>query len=335
MSPELKRSLFYLAMLVTLPAGGLAAHDRAVFATTNLNPFIQLYSLPSPADGAAPAPGRWAWQLAFDINNNAIAEEAPSGERVVLDGETHRMRVSLHYGVSDKLSATIVAPLVAHSGGFMDGFIQDWHSLFGMSNQRRRAFDDEALNFVYSAHGEEHFALTHRSRGLGDVRLSTDWRLTATAVDASGLLLRFGLKLPTGSSRSLHGSGSTDLSLQLLSLDVQLLSAWDITLAWMVGGLWLGSGEVLEKLRRDAVAIGSLGMSRPLWRNLSAQIQLDWHSSFYDSDLAALGSSAVQLSFGGSLELAAASRFDFAMIQNLRTDSTPDFGIHLSWQGAF
>lgn len=335
MSPELKRSLFYIAMLATLPAGELAAHDQALFATTNLNPFMQLYSLPSPADRGAPAPGRWTWQLALDINNNAIADEAPSGERIVLDGETYRTRISLHYGVSERLSATIVAPLVAHSGGFMDGFIQEWHALFGMSNARRRVFDDQALNFVYSANGEERFALTDRSRGLGDVRLGTDWRLRATPVEAAGLLLRFGLKLPTGSSRRLHGSGSTDLSLQLLSTDTQLLSAWDITLAWMIGGLWLGNGEVLEALRRDAVAIGSLGISRPLWRNLSARIQLDGHSALYDSDLRALGSSAIQLTFGGSLELAPASHFDFAMIQNLRSDSTPDFGLHLSWQGAF
>jgi hypothetical protein len=335
MSPELERSLFYIAMLLTLPAGGLKADDRSLFATANLNPFMQLYSVPAPADRAAPAPGRWAWQVAFDLSNNAIAVEAPSGERIVLDGETYRTRVSLYYGMSERLSAMIVVPLVAHSGGFMDSFIQDWHALFGMSNQRRRAFDDAALNFVYSAHGEERFALTDRSRGLGDVRLSTEWRLTATPVAASGLLLRFGLKLPTGSSRSLHGSGSTDLSVQLSSMDAQFLSAWDITLAWMIGGLWLGSGEVLETLRRDAVAIGSVGISRPVWRNLSARIQLDGHSAFYRSDLSALGSSAVQLAFGGSLALAAASRFDFAMIQNLRTDATPDFGIHLSWQGAF
>jgi hypothetical protein len=123
--------------------------------------------------------------------------------------------------------------------------------------------------------------------------------------------------------------------LQLLSTDDQTLSAWGLTLAWMAGGLWLGDGDVLDSIRREAVAIGAVGVSRPLWRKLSARVQLDGHTAFYDSKLEGLGSGSIQLTVGGSLELKHSGRLDFAMKQNLFTDATPDFGLHLAWRNAF
>jgi hypothetical protein len=327
-------ALLYIFGLLALSTHAALARDDGLFATTSESPFIQIYSLPSPAGQPVPPPAGWGWAFSLDLTSNSILEERGAGERVVLDGETYRAVLSLGYGVSRRLTARVNVPLVAHSGGFMDSPIQEWHSFLGLSNKRRTAFEANSLDYSYEVGGLQRFALRQRERGIGDVRLETDWQLRDPAGAKPSLVLRSGVKLPTGSSDRLHGSDSTDVSLQLLSTDRDTLANWNVTLAWMVGALWLGDSEVLDDLRRDVVAIGSIGISRPVWRRLTARVQLDGHSPFYDSALRPLGSSGVQLVFGGSIELARAGRIDIAVIENLFTDTTPDVVLHLGWRGA-
>ena len=326
------RALYIVALC---PFATTGADDRGLFGTTNQNPFVQIYTLPSPAAPTALPARDWAFSVAADVASNSILEETAALERVVLDGETYRTTLSIAYGLSERLTAELTVPFVAHSGGFMDSFIEDWHDLWGLSNDRRDDFDRDLLDFSYAAAGEDQFALRDRDRDLGDIRLSAVWRLRDPAADERSLAVRGGLKLPTGSADALTGSGGTDVSLQLLSTDNATFSAWNVTLAWMIGGLWLGEGDVLEDMRRDAVAIGSVGLSRPLWRNLTLRLQLDGHSAFYDSRLAPIGSGGLQLTFGGSIELARGGRIDIAMMQNLSTDAIPDLGLHLAWREAF
>ena len=326
------RALYIVALCPFAAAG---ADDRGLFRTTNQNPFIQIYTLPSPAPSPAPPPRSWAFSVGADITSNSILEENAGLDRVVLDGETYRTSLSIAYGVSERLAVELTLPYVAHSGGFMDSFVEDWHDLWGLSNDRRDDFDRNSLDFSYAEAGQDQFALRDRDRGLGDIRLGAEWRLRAAGAAQRSLAVRGGLKLPTGSVDALTGSGGTDVSLQLLSIDNATFSPWNVTLAWMIGGLWLGEGDVLDDLRRDAVAIGSVGVSRPVWRNLTARLQLDGHSAFYDSRLAPIGSGGLQLTFGGSIELARGGRIDIAMVQNLTTDAIPDLGLHLGWREAF
>jgi hypothetical protein len=91
-----------------LPA--LASEDHALFATSDQNPFIQIYSLPSPAEFPRPAARGWTWQFIFDLASNAISEDAPNGERITLDGETYRTSVVLGYGLSDRFTAAVNLP---------------------------------------------------------------------------------------------------------------------------------------------------------------------------------------------------------------------------------
>lgn len=332
-APSLAGWVLYTAATLA-PPPAVASDDLALFSTTNQNPFIQIYSLPSPSMYSTPGTDRWAWSIEFDLANGAIQDELPSGERLALDGETYRTSLMLRRQVSARVVAGLNVPFVAHSGGFLDSFVRDWHDVFGLSNSRRDDFEDNSLDYSYASDAGDAFRVTERSRGLGDIRLTLDHGLDTT--DARRRMgLRAGLKLPTGAGENLHGSGSTDVSLQLLATDAATLAAWNTTLAWMIGGMWLGDGEVLDGLRRDLVAVGSVGLSRQLWRNLTIRLQLDGHSSFYDTDLDALGAASLQLSFGGSIALAGAGRLDLVLVENLFTDTTPDLVLHLAWRGGF
>lgn len=326
------RRLYLLALLL-LPAAAPAA-EPALFDLSNQHPLVQLYSLPNPGAEPLPATGQWAWRVDARLSNHSIAQDNAAGERVVLDGESYRTHIVASYGLRPDMTLAATIPLVAHSTGMLDGFIIDWHDLWGLSNERRNEFENNRLDFSYLEGGSALLSLQERQRGLGDVRLSWDWSLRPAGPARRALALRTGLKLPTGSSSRLLGSGSTDVSVQLLGSDRRTLQRWGASLSWSVGALWLGDTEVLEMLREDLVFIGSGGLRWPLGSRLGLRAQLDLHSAFYDSGLAALGKGSVQLSTGFDLRVGAGHWVELAMMQNLRTDTTPDFGLYFSWRAA-
>ena len=88
--------------------------------------------------------------------------------------------------------------------------------------------------------------------------------------------------------------------------------------------------QVLEAIRRDYVALGTVAVARPLTERVALKLQLDGHSSFYDSGLAGLGSSAVQLTVGGQIDLSRGSSLDLGLVENLFTDTTPDLVFHFA-----
>jgi hypothetical protein len=323
--------LLYLSVIVA-PLPGLADTTAVQpLATSDQNVFIQLHTLPSPGEARAVGPGSVSLDWRFDLANQAHIEEPSGDERIVLDSESWRLGLQADWGLGDRLSVGLLLPLVWHHGGVLDRPIRAWHDLVGVSNARRRQFQDGELELAYFRDGIELQALRESSAGIGDLRLQADWRLREARPGSRSLVLRPGLKLPSGSTDRLHGSGGLDLSLQLMSTDLESLTAWNATLAWMIGGLWLGGSEVLEARRRDFVAVGSLSVSRPFGR-VRLLLQLDAHGPFYRSELDALGRAAVQLAGGIRFRRSDGGWLDLALIENLVTDPTPDFGLQLRWQ---
>lgn len=281
-----------------------------------------------------PGPGQWRWSLVARLTNNSIAQSDGARESIILDGETYRTALTVSRSARQGLALSVTLPLVAHSPGFLDGPIMDWHDRWGLSNQRRDEFQDNQLEYAYTRDGIELVALRERQRGLGDVRIELDWELRPGTVSGRSLVLRSGIKLPTGSSEKLLGSGGTDLSLQVLSSDHRTLEDWNISLAWSAGMLHLGASDVLEPLRQDWVGIASAGLRWRITPRFEAGLQIDTHTAFYDSGLRALGKGSVQLSTGFGLRLGNGSLFELAMMQNLRTDTTPDFGVYIGWRSS-
>ena len=321
-------------LALSLTPGGASAAESVLFDVHNQHPLVALHAPPAPGERAPLRPGEWRWDLGLRLNNNSIQEGETTAERIVLDGETYRTSFTFSRGLRPGLAVAATVPLVAHSSGFMDGFIISWHDLWGLSNERREDFENNQLDFSYVQDGAEQVALRKSAHGLGDVRLDLDWHLREAGLDGRSLVLRGGVKLPTGSSDRLLGSGGTDLSLQLLSSDYRSLEAWNVSLAWSLGALWLGESDVLDTIREDLVGIASAGFRWRVTPRFEAGMQLDMHTAMYDSALRTLGRGGVQLTTGFGVHLRGGSLVELAMLQNLRTDTTPDFGLYLGWRSA-
>lgn len=318
-----------LSLAVAAPAAPAAGGPHP-FLTADQNPFIQIFSLPLPQNPQLVDAGAWDLDFALDLTSNSIGEGA-AAENIILDGETYRSTLMVTRGLSGGLEAGIAIPYVMHRRGVFDSFIENWHDTFGLSNRKRTAFERNQLVFSYED-PEGSLVLDEPTEGLGDVRLFLGLPLGEDRVAGRDYALHVSLKLPSGDAAKLLGSGGTDLALQLSAMDTALLERWRTALFWSFGALRLGSGEVLEAIRRDYVAIGTVGTETALTDDLSLKAQLDAHTSFYDSELAALGASSVQLTVGGTIGLWGRNMLDLGLVENLFTDTTPDLVFHLAWR---
>ena len=312
---------------------GSSAWAQAVrpFMLQNQSPLVQIFGLPPAEEALLPPQHHLGVRLGLTVSNHFTAE-MDGGERLSLDGETVRFQVVLRYGLRSRLAVGLDLPVINHSGGIFDGFIEGWHRAFHLPQEGRPEAAQGRLQYRYRRNGIAQLNLNEPTAGLGDVSLSLGWQLYhAPTPQARLLTLQTGLKVPTGSSASLHGSGSTDGYLRLLGNDSATLARFRVPLAGAIGLLWLSQGEILAEQQRQAVIFGSVTIGwQPLpW--LLPKIQFDWHSPFYgDSALRRLTSWSAQLTIGGSVRLPGMIFVDLGVVEDIVVGTAPDVGLHLA-----
>jgi hypothetical protein len=313
--------------------GGIAhantlADQPAPFLIRDQNPFIQIYGLP-PHDAAELTPSRQSTiQILFDLaNNSKLADGA--NESISLDGETYRLAFSVRHGLSDRVEAGIEVPLVFHRSGVLDDFIEGWHDLLGLDNGERDKTPSNALDYSHRFQGQESIAIRSGQQGLGDVRVFAATTLYQADDRSREVSLHGSLKLPTGDSARLLGSGSTDLALSVNAVE-RSLGSYRITAYGRFGLLASSDSDVLTAQQRHFVVFGGLGLNWHAGGPVDLKAQLDGHSSFYQSELPQLDSDSVQLTLGGTIYFGRATALDLAVGENLFTDTIPDLLIQIA-----
>ncbi|MGD8911243.1 MAG: DUF3187 family protein, partial [Candidatus Thiodiazotropha sp.] len=306
----------------------------APFNVRNMNPFALIYGLPAASSSALLAANESSLQLTGDVANNSIQRYSDS-ERIRLDGETYRLALIWKRGITADWQIGIELPYLAHVGGRMDGLIENWHDILRLPNSNREEWSRNDLVYRYERAVGEQVLVNRNKRGVGDLQVSLSHALAVDADSSRRLALHASLKLPTGDSDALLGSGAADLALWLSGAGKGLFWHWPLHIYGQAGLLLKGEADLLRDLQRDLVYYGSLGIGwRPKgWLDLKAQV--DVHSSHYDSNLDQLGGAALMLTVGGSIHLEElegdTQRIDISIGENLTTNSVPDFMINLAY----
>lgn len=325
----MKRRQVLAVSLLAGCAGGPAAAEAptdAPFYLRSQNPFLQLYGVPAPEGGQLTPSGSIRSRLSFSLANHADAV-ADGAESAVFDGESYYTDAVFRVGLGERWEIGLDVPLVAHGDGVLDNVIEGWHDLVGLSNDARQG-PSNRLHLAYAGAGVEPVDITDGSSGIGDIRLSAAYSLRAgdRAVAVRGLV-----KLPSGDADELHGSGAADVAVALELTDRRTLADWSITLFGQAGVMRAGDGDVLAPLQEQVVPFGSAGLAWRWTEALSLRMQVSAQGEQFDSGLYPLGDPAVNLTLGGTwvwqrlgLEL------DLALVEDVVTDPTPDFGMYLS-----
>lgn len=328
--------LLLLGALLGLVGPAMARAGEATaprpLAITDQSPTVAIHGLPRATGYTVAAPGEWHAGLQLDYTSHYTAQSAP-GEMLLFDGETTRAAVVLKRGFAGRWQASVEIPFVDHSGGFADGFIDDFHDTFGFADGGRARAPRDRQRFRYVRDGRLALDVDDSPSGVGDVRLGLKGRLAGFG--DWGAAIAGELKLPTGDAARLTGSGAADLAVwATIGNNQRGDSRWRLLAG--AGGLHTGRGDVLETQRVDNAAFGWASVGYALWSDVVVQAQTNLHSALYeDTGLEALDGTAVQGALGLDWQVTAASRLNFGIVEDLNTGASPDVSFTLGLEHAF
>ena len=318
-------------MLISVP---LCASGVDIFSLRNQHPFLHVYGLPPLQAAMLNKKEASDFGITLTAVNNAEIKDTGI-ESIRLDGETYFADIRLRRRVLDRLELGIDVPFVKHSAGVLDDMIAGWHDIFGMSNSKRDGVDNE-LNYFYSNNGsiEQQLSTSTSTSGIGDVQLSAAVPIVEGGAEGSRYVtLRMSLKLPTGDSEDLHGSGATDVAFGLYAQDSGRFLDREIGYLGFAGILALGDGDILPGKQKSAVPYGGIAATWHAADRFTITGQLQAQGAYIDSDLDELGGSSIQLAVGGVCHVSRGGiSLRLALVEDVISDATPDFAVHFAVQ---
>ena len=331
-------SLLTLVLLLCRVVACQAADmEISPFLTFNQSPLVQIFGLPAESSAAVTPAGRLTVGLSQDIASEYTVSKTNS-EQIVLDGESYHWTLSAHYGLGERFEAGVDIPYILYGGGFLDGFIVDWHSTFGLPQGGRDTAPKDRLSYRYSKDGVQKLKMDHADSGIGDMVFSGGMKLyddyDSTVHDS--LALRSSIKAPTGDSNSLRGSGSTDFSFALCGSMNNFTEWGSLGLFGSVGGLAMTRGDVLADQQNNLVGFGTLGLGWGPAEWISFKVQFNAHTALYHgSSLVELSHNSLMLVGGGALKLPGDYLLDIGVSEDVAVATAPDVALHLGLSKRF
>jgi hypothetical protein len=297
---------------------------------------VLIYGLPPLGDASLLPARKSDVRLIVDLANNYAKDSNPR-EDILLDGESTRISLDARYGITRGFELGLTVPYIILGGGFLDGFIEGYHSFFGFPQGGRDQAPRNRLLYTYQRDGQQRLQIDSSSAGLGDISLTGGWQLyRGENKPQRAVALRASLKLPTGDSDQLHGSGSTDFSLWVTASNDWKLGVGHFTLFGAAGIMAMTDGKVLQDQQRNLVGFGGLGAGWSPLRWVAFKIQTNAHTSFYgDSELREVNADSAQLTVGGTLAFSDRTTLDIGVSEDLIVQTAPDVVFHFALRHRF
>ncbi len=281
------------------------------------------FALPALGDGAVLPRGRSETRWTLDLINEYAVEGNCATECIVLDGETARLRYTHRRGLGDGWDLSFEVSALDRGGGFLDGWIEDWHDTFGLPTGGRELAQDNQYRFHYERQNTVLLDETRGGTGLGDATFTLGRRL------GSAVTLRAMAKLPTGDEDSLEG-GPRGGALWLEQA-VALPRAWSGYLA--AGVSFTERGSALPDLQNRQVVFSGAGLAIPVTPAIRLAMQVQWHERLFEgSALTPLARAGAPLTLGLQFRTSARGSFEIGFQEDPSVNGSPDFAAYLSWR---
>lgn len=294
-------------------------------------PLVQRFNLPGMRSGQLLAEGGVQWRLGVDAANNYVRDSA-GGEMLVFDGESHRYEFGVRYGLDSQWEIGVMLPWIAYRGGVLDGFINRWHSLWGLPDHHRSDFPSGKLQFTHATHGQVDFEFDRAQSGIGDIQVQVANQIVQTARDSIALIAN--VNLPTGDDDKLTGSGGTGIGVMLAATHAGWFDL-PLTLSGNAGVQTLPESDVLDGSQKKSAWFGSGEIAWAATQDWRLRAQVSMHSAIYDSALASLGETPTQLLLGGTVRLDPRWALDIAIGEDIVVDTAPDFTVQLALKARY
>ncbi len=267
--------------------------------------------------------------LALDYSSTFVHDTAGDWE-VLMDMETTLADLRLEYGLADYLTLGLQVPFISMNGGFMDGFLENYHKTFGFPNYGREKRPKN--KFGYQLYFQDKIWLNGRAGGFNpcDSSLSAKLKLLqAISGRPVELSLSYHVKFPLGDPDYGYGSGEFDHGIFLLSRT--RLGDFPVVLYIQPGFLFLSDPHTLgAAIEVDPSWSIFCGLEYLYSEKLSLMAQINYFTSpFQAPGISQLHLGGLQLDFGFSYSFSDKSALEFAFCEDLSGSGAPDFNLHL------
>jgi hypothetical protein len=247
------------------------------------------------------------------------------------DGELYRFAIAARRGIGRGRQLEIVVPVLSFQGGSLDGTIESFHDTFGFGQAGRIGQPRGAVQAFVATGGRELYAEDLPDLALGDVVVGVKQRLRST-LRGTELAVEGLVKLPSGDSGRLTGTGSVDVGAQLLATRYFKRSCVHAAVGVLALGGWdeLGIGSQTALSGMAAWEIG-FGPTRTLL--LQGTVS---QTPFRDLGLDELSAVSTQLTIGAKQVVRGGRVLFVGVTENVVSfDNTADIGLHLGLTSTF
>jgi len=329
--------VLFFSLLCSTGLATAADMEITPFQTANQSPLVQIYGLPHDTGADITAPGTFRFSLNQDLSSNYTVN-SNSREQITLDGETYRLAFVARYGIAPRWEAGVEIPYLVQGGGFLDSFVVDWHNTFGLPQGGRDSAPKNRLSYSYRKDGIQKLRMDHAGSGIGDITLTGGFSLydIRDTERHERLAIKGAIKLPTGDSSYLRGSGSTDFILQLCGIMINYSEWGSLGLYGSVGALAMTRSDVLPDQHNPLAGIGTFGLGWGPTSWISFKVQLNGNTPFYrGSSLDEISKSSLMLISGGTLKLPGDYLLDIGVAEDVAVATAPDVSFHLGLSKRF
>jgi hypothetical protein len=265
--------------------------------------------------------------LSLSLSHSSTYTVQESGDWIIhLDMEITEASLRYKRICSDLFELDIDIPVMIVGGGFMDGFLDDYHTTFGFDDYGRSNRPDNEL--LYEVRKDGRLLVQGRSRtSIGDIKLGLkktffrNERLTAAA--------RAEMELPTGDADEGFGNGSIDTGFSIL-LDAAITGR--IMTYWNMGAVFPGDLEAHDSLNLKNFFYAGAAVEAAVTESLSLIAQIEAQTPVYpETDLRAVDRDAVLLVIGGRYSGPNQS-IDLSLTEDVNTSGVPDFIVNLTYK---
>jgi hypothetical protein len=298
------------------------SHSPGWLSTRDQNPFVLATGLPLAP--AVPDAGTWQVDTTLSIANTEM-ELRRDQTSILFDAETRETRFGVAYGFGGGWS---LRGSLAHfhvGAGFLDGPVEEFHRLFGLSNGDRGLLGSQAPVVEVRVDDELRYALASPGSDNGPllIDLAHQWRFDGER--SMGLML--GAKFPVGHADRLADSESTDLSLTAFGA---MPVGRNGLLAARIGVLRQGDNELLDDLARRSVPFASFLIRYRLGERWSAVLQSDAHGPLYRRLPDFLGRTGNLISVGLARRIGQHAEFQATLGEDLPALHSTDIEFNLN-----
>ncbi len=326
-------SIYYLKLLLVVGAFifvDSAVSKASLLISNNRFPPLLMFLTPSPDAPETPEAGYFNLSVSIDYTSVFIDEEA-DGWEVLMDFEMTTVSVFCEFAPYEGISVSAVTSFVDIGKGFLDGFLDEYHSAGSFPDYGRSERSHNEFNY-YMLETDGPYWLQVKNEGFKvadsvvsvKVRLSKESALFKDSGYSFSSAAKYSLKIPVGDFEQGLSSKGYDHGFFLLTQ----FSRDRVTYYFNPGFILLEQPETLgADVSITNMATFFTGVSYLLNDKWKLHAQLNCFTSPFDTGIKFFDNPGVELTLGFQYECTRKLSYELAFSEDL-AGSVPDFTLH-------